>query len=579
MPDGVAAGGGRRRGEVHAAVGLGERGLDGGLDRAAVGRREGAGRPRLDRVPRVHEEAGPVRRQEDAVAVLAEVGVEHLARRQEAPRVVVRDRALRERRTKRPEARHRGDVRRVEAERRPAENRLDDRVDVRRRVPELAEGVHLLSRRRARGEQRGRGVLRQPLLGLEELLQALRVRLVAVLHDRGVGLARRRVQQERDGPAAEDLRAARRVQQLVDVAARVALPRVGDLEPHGGVARVARRGRGERRAVRVEVDERGDRRIGAQEAPLPHEVGHHVDAAAERDDDAAGDDGVAEALAGVAVREEHGRARRRAARRLDDVVQPLARVLEAELAGPQVARGLEEGVARRRLPPGQRQLPGEVAGPQRLQAPEVAAGRLADRGARLLEAVAAEVRREPLVEVDRGARGLELVRGGRRRPGGARRRVLRGEGDRRLEEPPRRRRLLVRARDARELDEQPRELRVVGRVEKGPLPPRRRAARPGVREPRPARRHRGVEDRRGRRQRAPLAVEDGGVELREEVQRRHAEAAQRPRLDGGIERAERLFGALVRVGVRLGIDVGERAQEVVGLGELRERRHRGRGGR
>jgi len=39
VPDGVAAGGGRRRGEVHAAVGLGERGLDGGLDRAAVGRR------------------------------------------------------------------------------------------------------------------------------------------------------------------------------------------------------------------------------------------------------------------------------------------------------------------------------------------------------------------------------------------------------------------------------------------------------------------------------------------------------------------------------------------------------------
>ena len=170
MPDGVAAGGGRRRGEVHAAVGLGERGLDGGLDRAAVGRREGAGRPRLDRVPLVHDVVGPVRRQEDAVAVLDEVGVEHLARRQEAPRVVVRDRALRERRTKRPEARHRGEFRRVEAERRPAENRLDRRVDVRRRVPELAEGVHLLSRRRARGEQRGRGVLRQPLLGLEELL-------------------------------------------------------------------------------------------------------------------------------------------------------------------------------------------------------------------------------------------------------------------------------------------------------------------------------------------------------------------------------------------------------------------------
>mmetsp|Transcript_7628 Transcript_7628/g.20135 ORF Transcript_7628/g.20135 Transcript_7628/m.20135 type:complete len:382 (+) Transcript_7628:589-1734(+) len=278
---------------------------------------------------------------------------------------------------------------------------------MRRRVPELAEGMHLLSHRRARGEQRGRGVLRQPLLGLEELLQALRVRLVAVDHDRGVGLARRRVQHERDGPAAEDLRAARRVQQLVDVAAREALPRVGDLEPHGGVGRVARRGRGERRAVRVEVDERGDRRIGAQEAPLRHEVGHRVDAAAERDDDAAGDDGVAEALAGVAVREEHGRARRRAARRLDDVVQPLARVLEAELAGPQVAHGLKEGVARRRRPPGQRQLPGEVAGPQRLQAPEVAAGRLADRGPRLREAVAAEVRREPFVKVDRGARLLE----------------------------------------------------------------------------------------------------------------------------------------------------------------------------
>ena len=87
VPDGVAAGGGRRRGEVDAAVRLRERGLDRGLDRAAFGRRGGAGRPRLARVRVVQDVTGAPRRQEDAVAVLVEVGVEHLARRQAAPPV------------------------------------------------------------------------------------------------------------------------------------------------------------------------------------------------------------------------------------------------------------------------------------------------------------------------------------------------------------------------------------------------------------------------------------------------------------------------------------------------------------
>ena len=101
-------------------------------------------------------------------------------------------------------------------------------------------------------------------------------------------------------------------------------------------------------------------------------------------------------------REEHGagaavRGVRQGVEGLGLVARP---PLNAELAGPQIARGLEEGIAIRRVPPGERQLPGEVAGAHRLQAPEVAARRRADRGPHLRVAVAADVRREPVVQGD-----------------------------------------------------------------------------------------------------------------------------------------------------------------------------------